>query len=271
MRKALKAGNTAKFVCASAGNHAQGFAFACQHFGVKGRIYMPVTTPQQKIIKTASFGGNTIEIIMQGDYFDETLEAALKYAHETGASMLPPYDHPDVIEGQASVGVEILNQLGQAPDMIITPVGGGGISSGLVKYFENHKIDFKFCEPLGGRSLYEALLANKLITLDHVDNFVDGAAVARIGDHNFEILREKQASGPATALFGNAVCPPIVGAIAACVLRALKIDILLESLEETYGKWDDIGTKAGLKLTLNSLEGTHRRVLQEKMILMSEL
>ena len=89
--------------------------------------------------------------------------------------------------------------------------------------------------------------------------------------HNFEILREKQASGPATALFGNAVCPPIVGAIAACVLRALKIDILLESLEETYGKWDDIGTKAGLKLTLNSLEGTHRRVLQEKMILMSEL
>ena len=106
-----KAGKTPKFVCASAGNHAQGFAYACQHFGVKGRIYMPVTTPQQKITKTASFGGNNIEIIMQGDYFDETLKAAEVYSDKTGAEMLPPFDHLDVIEGQASVGVEILNQL----------------------------------------------------------------------------------------------------------------------------------------------------------------
>ena len=125
-----------RIICASAGNHAQGFAYACQHFGVKGRIYMPVTTPQQKITKTASFGGKTIEIIMQGDYFDETLKAAIQYSNDTGAAMLPPFDHLDVIEGQASVGVEILNQLGTTPDMIITPVGGGGLSSGLVKYFD---------------------------------------------------------------------------------------------------------------------------------------
>lgn len=240
MSKALKAGSSAKFVCASAGNHAQGFAFACQHFGVKGRIYMPVTTPQQKIIKTASFGGKTIEIIMQGDYFDETLQAALKYADETGASMLPPYDHPDVIEGQATVGVEILNQLGQAPDMIITPVGGGGLSSGLVKYFENHTIDFKFCEPLGGRSLYEALLANKLVTLNHVDNFVDGAAVARIGDNNFAILKHQKVNDVLGIPEGR-ICTTIIDMlnIEGIVLEpagALAIDALKDLKDQITGK-----------------------------------
>ncbi len=191
MRKALANGEGQQFVCASAGNHAQGVAFACAHFGVKGRIYMPVTTPQQKIGKTAAFGGQSIEIILQGDYFDETLAAATEYATAHGAHMLPPFDDLDVIEGQASVGVEILEQLGEAPDMIVTPVGGGGLSAGLVQFFAGHDVDFRFCEPSGGRSLFAAINAGQLVTLDTVDNFVDGAAVARIGDNNFKALKNQ--------------------------------------------------------------------------------
>lgn len=188
MRKVIETGEQPEFVCASAGNHAQGVAFVCQHFGVKGRIYMPVTTPQQKIGKTAAFGRDAIEIILEGDYFDDTLKAATDYAVHTGAYMLPPFDHPDVIEGQATIGVEIENQMNGMPDMIITPVGGGGLSSGLLRYFKD-RVDFRMCEPEGGRSLHAALMAGQLVTLDKVDNFVDGAAVARIGDANFEILK----------------------------------------------------------------------------------
>ncbi|MBD3803386.1 MAG: pyridoxal-phosphate dependent enzyme, partial [Thioclava sp.] len=113
------------FVCASAGNHAQGVAFACRHFGVKGTIFMPVTTPQQKIDKTKTFGGDAIEIVLTGDYFDDTLAAAQEFCAKAGAHFLAPFDDPSVIEGQASVGVEILDQMGEAPDLVILPVGGG--------------------------------------------------------------------------------------------------------------------------------------------------
>ena len=240
MSKAIKSGETKKFVCASAGNHAQGFAYACQHFGVKGRIYMPVTTPQQKITKTASFGGNTIEIIMQGDYFDETLKAALEYSENTGAAMLPPFDHLDVIEGQASVGVEILNQLESPPDMIITPVGGGGLSSSLVKYFNSYEIQFKFCEPMGGRSLFQSLKHKKLITLDYVDNFVDGAAVARIGDQNFNILKNQNIENVLGIPEGR-ICATITEMlnIEGIVLEpagALAIDALKDIRDQIVGK-----------------------------------
>lgn len=240
MSAALKSGKPARFVCASAGNHAQGVAFACQHFGVKGRIYMPVTTPQQKITKTASFGGNAIEIILEGDYFDETLLAATHYAEQAGATMLPPYDHIDVIEGQASVGVEILDQLGHAPDMIVTPVGGGGLSSGLVQYFQGSDVAFKFCEPMGGRSLYQALIAGKLVTLEQVDNFVDGAAVARIGDANFEIL-QNQSSTNVLGIPEGRICTTITDMlnIEGIVLEpagALAIDALKDLREQIVGK-----------------------------------
>jgi threonine dehydratase len=240
MSKAIKAGETAQFVCASAGNHAQGVAFACQHFGVKGRIYMPVTTPQQKITKTSSFGGEAIEIVLQGDYFDETLQAALNYARETGAAMLPPFDHLDVIEGQASVGVEIQTQLGQLPDMIISPVGGGGLSSGLVRYFEGSEINFKFCEPMGGRSLFQSLVAKHLVTLDHVDNFVDGAAVARIGDNNFDILKTQDADDVLGIPEGR-ICATIIDLLnlEGIVLEpagALAIDGLKDIRDQIVGK-----------------------------------
>jgi len=122
------------FVCASAGNHAQGVAYVCRHFAVKGVIFMPVTTPQQKIEKTRVFGGDSIEIRLVGDYFDDTLAAAQSYCAEAGGHFLAPFDDDDVIEGQASVGVEILGQLGKAPDLMMLPVGGGGLAAGVTRY-----------------------------------------------------------------------------------------------------------------------------------------
>lgn len=194
MRKALEADlEHTLFVCASAGNHAQGMAFACRHFGVHGVIFMPVTTPEQKIGKTKAFGGEAVEVILTGDYFDETLAAAQVYAREHDACFLPPFDAEDVIEGQASVAVELVEQMDGLPDVIVVPVGGGGLSSGLVKYFSEQpqRPQFIFVEPEGGRSLYASLVAGELQTLPNVDNFVDGAAVARIGDRNFAILKDQ--------------------------------------------------------------------------------
>ena len=134
MRKLIGDG-PGHFVCASAGNHAQGVAFACRHFGVRGTIFMPVTTPQQKIDKTRIFGGEAIRIVLTGDYFDQTLAAAQAFCAAEGAQFLSPFDAPDVIEGQATVGLEMLAQLGRAPDLVVLPVGGGGLSAGVTSYF----------------------------------------------------------------------------------------------------------------------------------------
>ena len=180
-----------RFVCASAGNHAQGVAFACRHFGVRGTIFMPVTTPQQKIDKTRTFGGEAVEIVLTGDYFDQTLAAAQAFCSEKGAHFLSPFDDDDVIEGQASVGVELLAQLGAAPDLVILPVGGGGLASGVTGYLREIAplTDYRFVEPEGGASLTAALQAGQPVTLPRVNSFVDGAAVARVGARTFEALR----------------------------------------------------------------------------------
>jgi threonine dehydratase len=179
-----------RFVCASAGNHAQGVAYACRHFGVQGVIFMPVTTPQQKIDKTRAFGGAAVEVVLTGDYFDQTLAAAKSYCVAEGAHFLSPFDDPDVIEGQATVGVELLDQLGRAPDMVILPVGGGGLSSGVTGYLRaaGAATDFRFVEPLGGASLMAALRAGGPETLNRVNSFVDGAAVARLGNATYAML-----------------------------------------------------------------------------------
>ncbi len=190
MRKAIAAGQRT-FVCASAGNHAQGVAYACRHFGVKGTIFMPVTTPQQKIDKTRTFGGNSVEIQLTGDYFDRTLAAAQAHCTAVGAHFLSPFDDPDVIIGQASVAVEILEQLDTPPDLVILPVGGGGLSAGVTTLFAEcaPSTDFRYVEPAGGASLTAAIAAGDAVTLKRVNNFVDGAAVARIGSLTFERLR----------------------------------------------------------------------------------
>ncbi|MCJ8140792.1 threonine ammonia-lyase IlvA [Falsirhodobacter halotolerans] len=179
-----------RFVCASAGNHAQGMAFSCRHFGVRGTIFMPITTPQQKIAKTKAFGGEWVEVVLTGDYFDRTLAAAKAWCAAEGAYFLAPFDDADVMEGQATVGVEILDQLGHAPDMVVLSVGGGGLSSGVSRYLRDVSptTEFRFVEPLGGASLKAALQAGHPVQLDEVDSFVDGAAVARLGEKPFADL-----------------------------------------------------------------------------------
>lgn len=178
------------FVCASAGNHAQGVAYACRHFGVQGTIFMPVTTPQQKIDKTRTFGAGHVEIVLTGDHFDQTLAAAKAFCAEKEAYFLSPFDDADVILGQSSVGVEIIDQLGGFPDLVILPVGGGGLSSGVTGYMRAVSPDtqFRFVEPVGGASLVAALAAGRPETLPQVNSFVDGAAVARLGDRTFAML-----------------------------------------------------------------------------------
>ncbi len=178
------------FVCASAGNHAQGVAYACRHFGVHGTIFMPVTTPQQKIDKTRVFGGPNVEITLTGDYFDQTLAAAQAFCREKNAHFLSPFDDADVIEGQASVAVEVMEQLGRAPDLVVLPVGGGGLASGMTGYLRAvaPNTAFRFVEPLGGASLAAALREGGPVTLPRVNSFVDGAAVARVGVRTFAML-----------------------------------------------------------------------------------
>jgi threonine dehydratase len=193
-RKALGSGAAGKtFVCASAGNHAQGFAFVCRHLAVPGVVFMPVTTPQQKIDKTRMFGGEFITIRLVGDFFDQCYQAARDHVEAIGGVMVPPFDHADIIEGQATVAAEIAGQLpdGVRPDLVVLPVGGGGLAAGVTGYLGRSlsKDRFLFCEPAGAPSLRRSLEAGGVVTLDQVDNFVDGAAVARIGDLNFAALR----------------------------------------------------------------------------------
>ncbi len=182
------------FVCASAGNHAQGMAYACRHFGVRGTVFMPVTTPQQKIAKTRAFGGGRVEIVLTGDYFDQALAAARAYCRAEGAHFLAPFDDADVIEGQASVAVELLEQLraaaGGEPDLVILPVGGGGLAAGVTGYLAEAApaVAFRFVEPAGGASLTAALAAGAPVVLPRVDSFVDGAAVACVGARPFARL-----------------------------------------------------------------------------------
>ncbi|WP_170790212.1 threonine ammonia-lyase IlvA [Ruegeria lacuscaerulensis] len=181
------------FVCASAGNHAQGVAFMCKHLNVRGVIFMPVTTPQQKIQKTRIFGGDNIEIHLTGDYFDDTLSSAQAWCAQEGGHFLSPFDDEDVIEGQASLAVEIEEQLGQIPDHVILPVGGGGMSSGVATWFGD-RTHCLFVEPKGGACLHAAMAAGHPVALDHVDNFVDGAAVGKIGAKPFELLKSRHLS-----------------------------------------------------------------------------
>ena len=189
---AMRKRGPGRVACASAGNHAQGVAWMCRHMDVDGVIFMPVTTPGQKIAKTKLFGGDRVEIRLTGDFFDATLAAAQVYCAETGAHFLSPFDDDDVIEGQASVAVEMLAQMGGVPDLLVLPVGGGGLSAGMLAYLraKGRMPEIRYVEPVGGASLTAALAAGRPVTLDKLDSFVDGAAVARIGDRPFALLRQ---------------------------------------------------------------------------------
>jgi len=240
MRKVLKNNkNITKFVCASAGNHAQGVAFMCRHFGVNGVIFMPVTTPQQKIGKTRIFGGEAVEIRLTGDYFDDTLGAAQNFCAEIGGHFLPPFDDEDVIEGQASVAVEIEQQLKAVPDRIIMPVGGGGLSAGVRSYF-GAACDYTLVEPAGGACFKAAIEAGYPIKLKQISNFTDGAAVAQIGAKNFARLSSLDPSC-AHVINEDRLCTTILEMlnIEGIVLEpagALAVDALKDVADQIKGK-----------------------------------
>ena len=179
------------FVCASAGNHAQGVAYVCRHLQKKGVIFMPVTTPEQKIRKTRLFGGDWVQVQLVGDYFDDTLRASQAYCKDVGGHFLSPFDDPDVIEGQATVTYEMLEQLGRAPDVFVVPVGGGGLSSSarLLLSARAPETEIFYVEPTGGKSLAAAVQAGAPVALAQVDTFVDGEAVAQIGVNTFAALK----------------------------------------------------------------------------------
>ncbi|MBN8876008.1 MAG: threonine ammonia-lyase [Sphingobacteriales bacterium] len=178
-------------VCASAGNHAQGFAFSCKKLGVKGVVFMPIITPKQKVNQTKMFGESNIEIKLIGDTFDDCALAAKQYTEENGMTFIPPFDDYRIIEGQATVAVEILEDLSSI-DYIFIPIGGGGLSSGVGSYFKIFSPQTKVIglEPEGAPSMLAALRAGKPVTLEQIERFVDGAAVKRVGDLTYSICKE---------------------------------------------------------------------------------
>ncbi len=178
-------------VCASAGNHAQGVARACAQLGVEARIYLPRTTPRQKRERVAALGGDAVSLIITGDTYDDAAAAAADDAAATGATLAPAFDHPKVIEGQATVVREILDELGRAPDVLLIPVGGGGLLAGaLTALAEDGATNTRVIalEPAGAASLAAALEAGHPVTLDSVETFADGTAVRRIGEHTYPII-----------------------------------------------------------------------------------
>ena len=171
-------------VCASAGNHAQGVAFACAALGVHARIYLPRTTPRQKRDRVAAIGGPSVEVVVGGDVYDDAAEAALRDAAETGATVVPAFDAADVMAGQGTIAAEIVEELGHAPDVVVVPVGGGGLLGGVATWFRDRHPQTRVVgvEPAGAPSMTAALEAGEPVTLEEMDGFVDGAAVRRVGD-----------------------------------------------------------------------------------------
>ena len=176
---------------ASAGNHAQGFAYSCKKLGIKGVVFMPIITPKQKVTQTKMFGEDNIEIILTGDTFDDCAIAAKQYTEEHGMTFIPPFDDYKIIEGQSTVGIEILEDLSNI-DYLFVPVGGGGLASGVGSYFKTFAPQTKIVglEPEGAPSMLEARKAGHPVTLPNIDRFVDGAAVKRVGDLTFEICQQ---------------------------------------------------------------------------------
>ena len=178
-------------VCASSGNHAQGFAYSCKAMNIKGVVFMPIITPNQKVKQTQMYGEDFIGIKLVGDTFDDCAIAAKKYTEENNMTFIPPFDDHRIIEGQGTVGVEILEELTEI-DYLFVPVGGGGLSAGTGSYFKTYSPKTKIIglEPEGAPSMVKALAAGHPVTLDSIDSFVDGAAVKRVGDITFSICRE---------------------------------------------------------------------------------
>jgi len=178
-------------VCASAGNHAQGFAYSCKKLKVKGVVFMPIVTPNQKVTQTKMFGEDWIEVILTGDTYDDCSVTALKYTTDKNMVFIPPFEDLKIIEGQGTVAVEILQDLADV-DYLFIPVGGGGLAAGAGTYFKTYSPKTRIIgiEPEGAPSMSEARKAGHPVTLESIDGFVDGAAVKRVGDLTFGICQE---------------------------------------------------------------------------------
>jgi threonine dehydratase len=178
-------------VCASAGNHAQGVAWSCARLGIKGQIFVPTTTPRQKRDRIMALGAGVVELVVQGETYDAAAEAAATSANTTGRALVPAFDALETIAGQGTIGPEIVEQLGAAPDVVLLPVGGGGLISGIGAWFAVHfpQTLIHGIEPAGAASMAAAVAAGEPVTLGHVETFVDGAAVRRAGDLTTDIVR----------------------------------------------------------------------------------
>jgi threonine dehydratase len=178
-------------VCASAGNHAQGVSYSCKQLDIKGIIYMPSITPKQKINQVRMFGGENIEIVLTGDTFDECQADALEFARENNKVFIPPFDHLKVIEGQGTVGKDVLDELAGI-DFLFIPIGGGGLCAGVGDYFRTYSPKTKIIgvEPTGAPSMSEALKAGRPVKLEKIQRFVDGASVQKVGDITFPFCKE---------------------------------------------------------------------------------
>jgi len=179
-------------VCASAGNHAQGVAYSCNLLKIQGIIFMPETTPKQKIEQVKMFGKDYIEVVLIGDSFDDANSEAQKYSVENNISFIHPFDDPKIIEGQATVGLEIFNESKEKIDFLFIPVGGGGLASGVGSVFKYLSPETKIVgvEPLGAQSMKLSLENGFICELKEIDRFVDGAAVKRVGEHTFNICKD---------------------------------------------------------------------------------
>jgi len=180
-------------VCASAGNHGQGVAFTCRRLGVRCRVVLPRTTPRQKREQIVALGGSETTVIVAGHTYDEAHEAALALAGSEGAVLVPPFDDPQVVAGQGTVALEVIEQLGAAPDLLLVPVGGGGLLAGCAVVAAGDgaapRMRVVGVEPAGAASMRAALDAAQPVTLASIDSFVDGAAVRRVGAYTFDIVR----------------------------------------------------------------------------------
>ena len=179
-------------VCASAGNHAQGVAYACAHLGIKGTIFLPASTPRQKRKRIATIGGKWVEPVIVGGDFDEANRVAAAAAKEGGKVYVHPYDDPYTIAGQGSIAVDLDSQLPEDTDMILIPVGGGGLIAGMATWLKAHRPGIRIVgvESAGAASMKAALEAGSPVSLERVDSFVDGTAVGRAGDLTYQVVRD---------------------------------------------------------------------------------
>lgn len=179
-------------VCASAGNHAQGVALSCNQLKIMGKIFMPVTTPKQKINQVKMFGGEFVEVVLVGDTFDEANSAAIAACELEGKTFIPPFNDPKIIEGQGTIGLEILQQNRAPIDYVFVPIGGGGLASGLGAVLKQLSPNTKIIgvEPAGAAGMQLSFEKGEVTSLPSIDKFVDGAAVQTVGDITFDVCRQ---------------------------------------------------------------------------------